>query len=220
MKLVKKIVKLIIAISLIPIFYILISLILTFIIVNKESDHSERNISIYLNSNGVHLNIIIPKNHIDSNLLDGLEYDIADQYFSFGWGDRNFYLETPTWGDLTFKNAFVALFLKSPTLIHLTRYSTTRGDWAEIKVDQDQLKTINRYIYDSFYNDPQDGKMILINKGYSNNDDFYEALGSYSFYKTCNSWVNTGLKNGNIKACFWTPFEFGLLSMHQEQYNN
>ena len=212
----RKILKWIFIIVLIPIVYLLVSLILTIIPVNREAGNSEKNNSIYLNSNGVHLNIIIPKDLIDSNLLTGLKYDENDQYFAFGWGDRNFYLETPTWGDLTFKNAFVALFLKSPTLVHLTRYSAIRIDWAEIKVDQDQLKKINQYINDSFYYDPQNGKVILPYKGYSNNDDFYEALGSYSFYKTCNSWVNSGLNNVGIKACLWTPFEFGLLGMHKK----
>lgn len=215
MKAVKKIMKWLLLIVLIPVTYLLVSLILTIITVNSKSDYSEKEKSIYLNSNGVHLNIIIPKDQVDPNLLTGLNYDENDQYFSFGWGDRNFYLETPTWGDLTFKNAFVALILKSPTLIHLTRYSTPGKDWAEIKVDQNQLKKINQYIYDSFYYDPQNNKVILNNKGYSNNDDFYVAEGSYSFYKTCNSWVNTGLKNIGLKACLWTPFEFGLLNMHQ-----
>jgi len=214
---IRKIVKWIFLFVSIPVAYLLVSLILTIIPVNSETGNSEKNKSIYLNSNGVHLNIIIPKDQIDSNLLAGLEYDQHDQYFSFGWGDRNFYLETPAWGDLTFKNAFVALFLKSPTLIHLTRYSTTREDWAEIKVDQDQLKKINQYIFDSFYTNSNNRKVLLLNKGYSNNDDFYEALGSYSYYKTCNSWVNIGLKNVGIKACLWTPFEFGLLGMHKKR---
>jgi uncharacterized protein (TIGR02117 family) len=216
MKVGKIITKLIITIILIPLFYILISLILTIIPVNIKSEHSEKSKSIYLNSNGVHLNIIIPKDQLDSKLLDGIEYDVDDQYFSFGWGDRNFYLETPTWGDLTFKNAFNALLLKSPTLIHLTRYSIKRQDWLEIKVNQNQLEKINQYVYGSFYYDSMNKKVILNHKGYTNNDAFYEASGSYSFYKTCNSWVNTGLKEGDIKACLWTPFEFGLLSMHPE----
>jgi len=216
MKLVKRITKLIITIILIPVLYILASLVLTLIPINSDPDNSDKKKSIYLNSNGVHLNIIIPRDQIDTNLLAGLKYDGNDQYFSFGWGDKHFYLETPTWGDLTVKNAFRALFMKSPTLIHLTKYSKTRKDWVEIKVDQNQLDNINRYIDNSFYYDSHNKKGLLKNIGYTNNDDFYEALGSYSFYKTCNSWVNTGFKKSNVKACLWTPFEFGLLYMHKK----
>ena len=216
MKGVKKILKWIITLFLIPVVYLFVSLILTFIPVNNEDIDTEKNKSIYLNSNGVHLSIIIPKNQLDSKLLNGLRYFKNDNYFSFGWGDKNFYLNTPTWSDLTFNNAFKALFVNSSSLIHLTRYSTTSDDWVEIKVNKNQLYKINQYIYKTFYLNPLDKKEILNNKGYTNNDDFYEALGSFSCFKTCNSWVNSGLKDSNIKACLWTPFDFGLLYLHKK----
>ena len=216
MKVIKKIVKWIIAIILIPVVYLLVSLILTYIPTNNEHENSEKNKSVYLNSNGVHLNIIIPKSQLDSNLLDGLRYFKNDKYFSFGWGDKNFYLNTPTWSDLSFTIAYKALFLKSSTLIHLTRYSTTKEDWVKIAVNQNQLDKINQYIYKTFYFDSLNKKVLLNNKAYSYNDDFYEAIGSYSCFKTSNSWVNTGLKESDIKACLWTPFDFRLLSIHKK----
>jgi len=216
MKIVKKVVKWIFIIILIPIVYFLISLILTYIPLNEVAQYSEKNKSIYLSSNGVHLNIIIPKDQMDIKLLNGLKYFENNKYFSFGWGDKKFYLNTPTWSDLTFKNALHALFLKDSTLIHLTRYSTIQETWLEIKVNQNQLNKINQYIYKTFYFDSQSKKILLNNKGYSYNDDFYEALESYSCFKTCNSWVNSGLKESDIKACLWTPFDFGLLSIHKK----
>ncbi|MCK5638685.1 MAG: DUF2459 domain-containing protein [Flavobacteriaceae bacterium] len=216
MKVVKKIVKWIIAIILIPIVYFLISLILTFIPINNEEENSEKNNSIYLNSNGVHLNIIIAKDQLHSKLLDGLKYFKNDNYFAFGWGDKNFYLNTPTWSNLTFNNSCRALFLKSASLIHLTRYPTIKGDWVEIKVNQNQLNKINQYIDKTFYLDSLNKKILLNNKGYSYNNDFYESLGSFTCFKTCNTWVNSGLKESDIKACLWTPFDFGLLNMHEK----
>ena len=58
-------------------------------------------------------------------------------------------------------------------------------------------------------------KVLLENKGYTPYDDFYEALGSYSLFNTCNTWVNSACKESNIKACLWTPYDFGLISMHK-----
>jgi len=191
-------------------------MILSYIPINSDVEYSEKNNSVYLVTNGVHLNIILPKELTSHELLDGLKYIKTDKYFSFGWGDKNFYLNTPTWDDLTFNNAFQALFTKSPTLIHLTRYSTDREYWVEIKVNQKQLNKINQYIQKAFFLDSLNNKILLKNKGYYNNDDFYEALGSYSCFKTCNSWVNTCLIESNIKACLWTPFDFGLISMHKK----
>lgn len=220
MKVIKNILKGIFIIFLIPVLYFLVSLILTFIPVNNKENDAEKNKSIYLSSNGIHLNIIIPKNQLDKKLFDGLKHFKNDNYFSFGWGDKNFYLNTPTWSDLTFNNSIRALFIKSSALIHLNRYSTIQENWLEIKVNQDQLKRINLYIYKSFYFDSQNKKVLLIDKGYANNDDFYEALGSFTCFKTCNSWVNSGFRESEIKACFWTPFDFGLLRLHKRKGDN
>ncbi len=74
MKVVKKIAKWIIAVILIPIAYFLVALVLVFIPVNNDENNSEKDRSIYLNSNGVHLNIILAKNQVDSELLAGLKY--------------------------------------------------------------------------------------------------------------------------------------------------
>jgi len=217
MKAIRIITKWILTIILIPVVYLLVSLILTIIPVNKEEEYSEKNQSIYINSNGVHLNIILHKNQLDLKLLSGLRFFNDDNYLSFGWGDREFYLNTPEWSDLTFNNAFQALFLKSSTLIHLSRYSRIEADWTEIKLSQNQLIKINEYIYKSFYSDSMNNKILLINKGYTFYDDFYEATGTYTCFKTSNSWVNTGLKNAGIKACLWTPFDFGLLRIHKKK---
>lgn len=119
--------------------------------VKNEEENTEKNNSIYLDSNGVHLNIAIAKNQLSSELLEGLIYFKNDNYFVFGWGDRNFYLNTPTWSDLKLAHASRALFLNTPSLIHLTRYSTTKGDWVEIKVNQNQLNKINQYIDRTFF---------------------------------------------------------------------
>ena len=69
---------------------------------------------------------------------------------SFGWGDENFYLNTPTWNDLTFRNAFSALFLDSNTLIHLTKHSRMNSEWTIVNLNEKQLLKLNKYILNSF----------------------------------------------------------------------
>lgn len=201
--------------SVIPIIYILISLVLTAITVNKNESILNANKTIYLNTNGVHLDIIIPVSEIDNNLKKGLIKTKDVNYLSFGWGDKNFYLNTPTWGDLTLKNAFNALFLNSETLIHLTRYSNKNPKWIAVKINENQLKKLNIYILNAFEFDKHGNTIILENKGYSTNDDFYRAKGSYSCFKTCNTWINTALKTSGLKCCFWTPFDFGVIDKYK-----
>ncbi len=215
MKIVKKIFKWLLFILLIPISYLIISLILSAITINSKTSNNDLSKSVYLSTNGVHLDIILPKKDIDSMLLSGIKYENIEKYISFGWGDENFYINTPTWGDLTFNNAFKAMFLKSSTLIHITRYKQKHSDWVEIKVNEIELRKLNIYLLNTFEKDEKGMKILLKNKGYFSMDDFYKSKGSYSCFKTCNSWVNTGFKESGLKSCLWTPFDFGLLNKYQ-----
>ena len=42
-------------------------------------------------------------------------------------------------------------------------------------------------------------------------DFFYQGNGSYTGFKTCNTWVNQSMKKAKIKTAIWTPFSFGVL---------
>lgn len=214
MRIIKKGLKYIFYILLVPIIYLLVSLMLTFITVNKNNEDSDLENIIFLNTNGVHLDIILPVNNVNEELLKDLNMN-NNSYVSFGWGDENFYLNTPNWGDLTFKNAFGAMFLKSNTLIHLTRHNAKSDNWIEIKLSDNQLRTLNQYILKTFFGNQDNSKIILKGKGYSLNDDFYKANGNYSCFNTCNSWVNSAFKTSGLKSCYWTPFDFGLINKYK-----
>jgi uncharacterized protein (TIGR02117 family) len=216
MKIIRKILKGILYVLLIPVIYIIISLVLTGVTVQREIDYAVSDKSIYLNTNGVHLDIVIGKKDLDSFLLSGLKYNERENYLSFGWGDENFYINTPTWEDLTFRNAFRAMFLKSKTLMHITRYKVKSPNWLEIKISDLELQKLNVYLQNAFETNEDGSKIILENKGYSLRDDFYKAIGSYSCFNTCNSWVNSGFKQSGLKSCLWTPFDFGLLNKHEK----
>ncbi|WP_179315197.1 DUF2459 domain-containing protein [Winogradskyella undariae] len=215
MRIFKKALKWFIYFLIIPTAYSIIALILTAITVDRKASDEKLNKVVYLTTNGVHLDIVIPKKNIDTLLLNGIHQKENEQYLSFGWGDENFYINTPTWGDLTFKNAITAMFFKSSTLMHVTRYQNKRTDWIEIKVTESELQKLNSYLINTFETNENRMKIRLENKGYTSTDDFYKSKGSYSCFKTCNSWVNIGFKESGLKSCLWTPFDFGLMNKYQ-----
>lgn len=199
----------------IPVTYIIVSVLLSMITVANDSPNAVKNNTIYLRTNGAHLDIILPKTVMTATLTHGLVTGVDDAYFAFGWGDENFYLNTPTWGDLTVSTACEALFMNSPALLHVTRYETPQANWIAIPASDDQIKKLCSYLQKTFTTDRAASKIILPNKGYSTTDDFYRATGSYSCFKTCNSWVNTGFKESGLTACYWTAFDFGLLHKYE-----
>ncbi|NRR93470.1 DUF2459 domain-containing protein [Winogradskyella undariae] len=215
MRIFKKALKWFIYFLIIPTAYSMVALILTAITVDRKVSDEKFNKVVYLTTNGVHLDIVIPKKNMDTLLLNGIHQNENEKYLSFGWGDENFYINTPTWGDLTFKNAITAMFLKSSTLIHVTRYQNKRTDWIEIKVTESELQKLNSYLINTFETNENRMKIRLENKGYTSTDDFYKSKGSYSCFKTCNSWVNIGFKESGLKSCLWTPFDFGLMNKYQ-----
>ncbi|GGG22556.1 hypothetical protein GCM10011344_24160 [Dokdonia pacifica] len=201
---------------LIPISYIIISLILTYIPVGDEIEEAQKNNTIYLTTNGVHSDVILPKTLMIPELLKGQKYHPKEQYFAYGWGEENFFLNTPTWGELKFSTAFRAAFLESSTLMHVTRYRTKRERWIAVQITEKQLQKLNTYILQTF-DENDTGKQLIEGASYTpDRDNFYKAHGNYMFYKTCNSWTNTALKESDMKASLWTPFDFGVLRWYEE----
>lgn len=215
MTIIKTILKWILYVLAIPFLYLIISLLLSSISVNQKADNTIYNKSIYLTTNGVHLDIVMPIKNLDSLLLHGIKRNKTDNYLSFGWGDENFYINTPTWADLSFNNAINALFFKSTTVMHITRYKRKKSNWIEVRVNDAELKKLNSYFLNTFETNENGLKTMINNQGYSSIDNFYKSKGSYSCFKTCNTWVNTAFKESGIKSCLWTPFDFGLLNKHK-----
>lgn len=166
---------------------------------------------IFITTNGVHLDIILPVGNIDFELLQKLEIMPNTKYVAFGWGDKQFYINTPQWKDLTFKTAFKALFLKSETAMHVTCYRNSYLEWRKLKLCSSQLKNLNGYIETSFQKNKNGTLQKIDVAGYYEIDSFYEAKGNFSFLRTCNIWVNKALKVSGIETSVWSPFDFGVL---------
>lgn len=196
--------------------YVFASIFLSSFTVHKNQDEIPKNDIIYLSTNGVHLDIIIPENALDSHLFKGLNYTDDTTYLSFGWGDENFYINTPTWSDLTAENAFRAIFLPSTSLMHVTHYDKTQHDWIQIYVSEEQLNQLNQEIAQTFVKDKNHQLIMITDVQFTSDDNFYKAKGNYSLFNTCNSWVNGVFKKSGLKSCLWTAFDVGLLRKYQD----
>ena len=175
---------------------------------------------IYITTNGVHLDIIVPVDNLNKEFTSQLKLIRGTKYVSFGWGDKKFYINTPDWSDLTFPTAFRAVFLKSKTAMHVTCYSDIYKSWRKVELCEEQYRIIKDYILNSFLKDENGDIMRIDIEGYGLNDSFYDANGSFSLFKTCNIWVNIGLKKAGIETSIWSPFDFGILHHLPENTEN
>jgi uncharacterized protein (TIGR02117 family) len=189
----------------------------------KQHKISEK-IEIYILSNGVHTDIVLPTKNNECDWSKFIPYettkstDSSYQFIAFGWGDKGFYLETPTWGDLTFKVAFKAAFGLGSSAIHTTYHKEmkTGKDCRKIKISRNQYQKLITYIKNSFdLNKHQQPIFIPTNAVYGMNDAFFEGTGTYNLFQTCNTWANNGLKSCGQKACLWTPFSGYIFELYE-----
>ena len=161
--------------------FLIFSLILSIIPINKDfKESSNSNFEIWIKSNGVHLDIVLPiKNQLtDWNNILLIPDNIKDevQYVGFGWGDKEFYINTPEWSDLKFSIAFRALFIRTDAAMHVTYYKRLAEDKQSIKlhVNEKQFKDLQSFIMKSFK--MKDDEVMLIESiQYGTYDRFYEA---------------------------------------------
>lgn len=191
--------------------YLLIAWICSNIVTTPKEFGVNKNKIIYASSNGVHTDLIIPIESIHKNIIKNLQLKPNTKYVAFGWGDKGFYLDTPTWGDLTFSTAFKAVFLNSDTAMHITEYPKISNKWVKVNVCTPQVEILNDSFSNTFQIGINNNFLKIEGHSYGNNDAFYEAKGSYSCLKTCNTWTNQVLKKAEIKTAIWTPFYSGIL---------
>jgi len=191
--------------------YLLFAVVLSVLKTRPKEQNCIKDKKVYLTTNGVHLDIILLVEDLDPEFVDQLEIIEGSKFVAFGWGDKEFYINTPQWSDLTFPTAFKALFLRSQTAMHVTCYKQSYFSWRSVEMCAWQVDNLLTYISDSFKKDVH-GKIKKIEiSGYAYNDIFFESTGSFSIFKTCNVWTNTALKRSGIETSVWSPFDFGVL---------
>jgi uncharacterized protein (TIGR02117 family) len=183
-------------------------------------------VSVYLKTNGVHSDIVMPVTTSIKNWDDRIPYkntrsgDTTCRYIAFGWGSKGFYLETPTWNDLKASTAFNAAFGLGTSAMHTTYYPGIQEDenCIQLGITMEQYQRLVAFIEKSFQNDSS-GNAIVIgeNARYGNYDAFYEAKGNYNLFHTCNTWTNDALKAAGQKACWWTPFDTGIFYQYRKK---
>ncbi|TGE24855.1 TIGR02117 family protein [Hymenobacter aquaticus] len=201
------------------------SFVLSRIPVNTHDQDPAEDVDIYILSNGVHTDIVVP---VRSRYIDWSELvpfqntpanDTSAPYVGFGWGDKGFYLDTPTWAELKPSTAFKAMFYLSSSAMHVTFHQRLQegDDCVKIRISQAEYARLIDYIKGSFDYDAQGRPQHIRGHSYGQYDAFYEAKRTYSFLFTCNTWANNGLKESGQRACFWTALDSGIFYQYRHR---
>ena len=105
--------------------------------------------------------------------------------------------------------ALIAGFGLGNAALHITYYDEIAEDdlTYKIQISKKQYSLIIDTIKNSLQYKDEKPINIKTTSQYGQNDAFYEAIGSYSIFHTCNTWTNNLLKKASLPASFWLAFD-------------
>jgi len=177
--------------------------------VNGGREPPAEGVRIYVADNGVHTDLILPaaafRDFARPEHLADPRYG-AEPYLAFGWGDRDFYLHTATWGDVNPWRVAKAMVGAGSTVLHVAHIPEPRagGSVKTLLLRPDEYRRLVEHVRATVAAGP-------VVRGYGGRDAFYSAKGGYSAIRTCNEWTGRGLRKAGVRMGIWTPLPWGVM---------
>ena len=198
-------------------FYGLITLLGGLIPVNQGRVAPSEGERIYLLNNGYHIALVLPRDSCPYSEIFDTHFDLSGKggYFYFGWGEKEFYLGTPTVRNIDIIMAIKALFSPSSAVLEVLYIQTLSSDQpgaSSFLVTEDELSDLYEYVKKYFIDShgfPEQISSDDIDQAF-HGSIFFEASGVYSLFNTCNNWTSRGLRKAGINTHLWTPFTWGV----------
>ena len=217
---IRKLKKALTAITLIGAAILVLAAIGIFVQYSGET-HTGGDFQIYVLDNGVHTDLVLPVRTARFDWQS--EFPMGDvvtarpgdtiHWLAFGWGERDFYLKTPTLNELTIGAAVHSLFFSDQSLIHISGYTGINEQSSSVRtihIQADQLDLLTSYVRQSFARD-KNGRVVRAANGYSNDDAFFQAIGSYAAWNTCNQWTTGALRQAHLPTPLWGGSSFSVM---------
>ena len=181
---------------------------------NGDWREPENGIEIMVETNGVHTALVLPLTTAEKDWrAEFPATDVAASYrpythVSISWGEREVFLNTPTWWDLSPKTVARIVGFGGEGLLHIAHYvrPVPSEDTRPLRLTRDQYRRLVAAIERSL---PQGPKVRY--DGYGPQDVFYEAPGRYTMTNTCNQWTSNTLARAGVRTGWWTPFAGGVM---------
>ena len=181
---------------------------------NGDWREPENGIEIMVETNGVHTALVLPLTTAEKDWrAEFPATDVAASYrpythVSISWGEREVFLNTPTWWDLSPKTVLRIIGVGGEGLLHIAHYvhPVPSEDTRPLRLTRDQYRRLVAAIERSLPRGPR-----VRYDGYGPQDVFYEAPGRYTATNTCNQWTSDVLAAAGVRTGWWTPFAGGVM---------
>ena len=174
----------------------------------------DQGVAILVGSNGVHTELVLPLVTPEKDWRpDFPASDVALQrpdytHVAVSWGEKQVFLETPTWWDLSPVTVLRIAGIGGEGLLHVSHYvrPAPSADFRPLKLTAGQYRRLVAAVERSLPPGPR-----VRHQGYGAQDVFYDAPGEYTASNTCNQWTSDTLAAAGVRTGWWTPFAGGVM---------
>jgi len=126
--------------------------------VNDDWREPDDGVTIFVETNGVHTGVIVPANAAGVDWRrriqpgDAPRQETTPQWLGFGWGDRDFYLNTPTWAQFSLLRAISAATGQGTTLVHVDLLDDVRSSETvrPLRITPEQYRRLAAFVDGAF----------------------------------------------------------------------
>ena len=182
---------------------------------NPEWREPDQGVEIMVGSNGVHTEIVMPLVTPEMDwrpVFPASHLPVPDRAFTHvavGWGEREVFLNTPTWWDLSPRAVVRIAIVGGDGLLHVAHYvrPAPANDNRPVRLTSEEYRRLVAAVQRAL---PESGPLV-IHPGYGPHDVFYESPGRYTIFNTCNQWTSDNLAAAGMRIGWWTPFAGGVM---------
>lgn len=184
---------------------------------NSDWREPDQGIPILVETNGVHVSLIVPMSAAGEDLSDLIrpehlaDTELFGTHAMVGWGHRNVYRNARTWGDVRSGDIASAIVGSDETTLHVYHLidPSPAPHRKRFLVSQQAYRGIVASIRSTFRL-TADGRSTAY-PAYGPNNLFYDSKGHYSAYTTCNEWTGAVLRKAGVRMGIWTPMPGGVM---------
>lgn len=152
---------------------------------------------VYVIDHGLHTGLVIESSRILTSL--GLQQTLYNKYrfVEIGRGDAGYYQDP----DAKFTTTLAALFYPTPAILHMRGYNRPPdkeyplSDTLEVAISNIAMQGLVNEVVGSFV--MRDGKAVQVARGKDGRSGFFDAIGGYHMFYTCNNWTAEMLKQAD-----------------------
>ena len=195
---------------------------------NADWQEPDEGIPIMIATNGVHTEIVMPiitpikdwRATFPAAALPRPGDGWLPTHIAVGWGEREVFLNTPTWTDLAPSTALRIIFRGGDGLVRVAPYVNPQPSehYRVLQLRPAEYRRLSERVAQALPKlRPGEKRDEFV--GFDRATYNYAANGRYTLGNTCNQWVSDTLAYAGVRVGAWTPLAGGVMKWFPDRAN-